>query len=447
MSSRAISPLHQSRGTWTKLHHAADRGSTERLVALLKDGSVDVDQGDTNGGTTPLMLASYRGHSHAVRILLNKGANASRAGACGFTALHTSALEGHLAICKMLMEAGADLEAADDCGLSPLYVAAERGHAGVMGALIEAGANPNSRGMDGATPLYVATEGGHVDAVTLLLRAKANPLLTWTDPDSGIAFVPLDIAARNGQFEVVRELVQQVGIEGCGGPSAGVNALRQASIYQYLDIMAVLADAGVVDIGIALAVAAAHSCEHSAKFLLQRRREGDEAAYYVNARDVRGTTPLVQAMGVAGFSSPSPRIARLIVDAGADIALAARVPNDEGEVIMTGTPLEFANRMLREKRIAGKAATEGQLHRLEGIRRLLLRVEAVHAVSFLWPVDVPFIVGTAEGASRKVATSTPLRRMLPILRRRARRPRVLLAALYRLVRLYGCVSVTPTACC
>ncbi len=47
---------------------------------------------------------------------------------------------------------------------------------------------------------------------------KQQFLVTWTDPESGFTAVPLDVAAVNGHLEVVRELVlQQVGIEGCGG--------------------------------------------------------------------------------------------------------------------------------------------------------------------------------------------------------------------------------------
>lgn len=64
-------------------------------------------------------------------------------------------------------------------------------------------------------------------------------------------------------------------------------------------------------------------------------------------------------------------------------------------------------------------ATEEYLHRLEAIRRLLLRVEAVHAVSWLWPSDAPF-VGRAAGNGPE-PPSPPLRLMLlPILRRRTK---------------------------
>ncbi len=46
-------------------------------MALLSDRSIDIDQVDPHGGTTPLMIASGMGHSHIVRILLKKGANVS----------------------------------------------------------------------------------------------------------------------------------------------------------------------------------------------------------------------------------------------------------------------------------------------------------------------------------------------------------------------------------
>ena len=62
-------------------------GCIERAVVLLSDGLIDIDQVDPKG-CTPLMLASYHGHSHVVRILLNKRANVSIVAGGGFAALH-----------------------------------------------------------------------------------------------------------------------------------------------------------------------------------------------------------------------------------------------------------------------------------------------------------------------------------------------------------------------
>ena len=427
-------PHQWPRGPTSDLHQAAFDGSTSRLVALLSDGPFDIDEGSPSG-RTPLMMASCMGHPHVVRILLNKGADVSIVPDDGHTALHNSAQEGHVAVSKMLVNAGADLEAVTVSGGTPLHLCAEKGNSEVMSVLIEAGANLDSRGFDGGTPLFMAAQNGHLDALKVLLRAKADPLLTKTDPRLGEAVSPFEMAAQYGHSEVVRELVRQVGIERCGGASRGENALRVAALFQQLDTMAVLADAGVVDTGMVLLSVTAAGCELSVKLLLQLKggKNGGRAAY-ANLRDTSGGTPLLIALGLSGISCPSPfpRIVRLLVDAGANTASVARVTNSDGKVKFLGTPLAIVSRILGEKKIAGKDATEEHLHRLERARRLLLRVEAVHAVSLLWPVGIPSVIATAtEGTARTVVTLTPLRMMLPILRRRARKPRVLLAALFR----------------
>lgn len=111
--------------------------------------------------------------------------------------------------------------------------------------LIEAGANADSRDLDGATSLHLAAETGHVDAIKVLLRAKANPLLAATFP-SGETLLPLEVAAKDGHSEVVHELLQDLGIEGCGGASGGVDALTRAAGHQHVEIMGMLTSAGVV---------------------------------------------------------------------------------------------------------------------------------------------------------------------------------------------------------
>ena len=90
--------------------------------------------------------------------------------------------------------------------------------------------------------MFSAAVRGHLETVRALLRANANPLLTANvDQQCRKTDVPLDAAAYSGHTEIVRELVEQVGIEGCGGASGGADALGLASIGQHVDIMAILA--------------------------------------------------------------------------------------------------------------------------------------------------------------------------------------------------------------
>lgn len=53
-------------------------------------------------------------------------------------------------------------------------------------------------------------------------------------------------------------------------------------------------------------------------------------------------------------------------------------------VVFNGTPWLSPTTTSSARRVGGKDATEEQLNKLEGIRRLLLRAEAVRAVSWLW---------------------------------------------------------------
>ena len=170
------------------------------------------------------------------------------------------------------------------------------------------------------------------------------------------------------------------------------------------------------------------------KFLLQQQewKASGERAGYLDTRSPLGRTPLLWSIEAC-----SPRITRMLVDAGADTMTAVRLTTADGSgrVVFNGTPLAFAGWFLSVKRVRREDATESQLHSWEAIRRLLMRVEAVHAVCWLWTSDAPPVAHAAEEGSGRavIATSTPLVSMLPILRRRAGRPRVLLAALFRWV--------------
>ena len=424
-------------GPKNELHAAAKHGSIERTKALLAAGSIDIDHVDSEGNTA-LKLAAGLDHSRIVRILSDKGASTTIVDNEGFSALLVVAECGHVAVAKLLVTAGAHLEARNLAvaeGMAPLHMAAREGHLGVMSVLIEAGANINSRGSAGWTPMYLAAQGGKIDAVKMLLRAKANPLLSaGPNDDNGRSSVPLDAAARKGHVGVVRELIQHCGVGGCGGASGGVDALEMAAQEHQVDAMSVLTDAGVVDNGEALRVAVGHGREAPVQFLLQQQRGKAIKRAYVNSLDEDGCSALFFAVGFAEFCRPNPRVVRLLIDAGADATAAVRI-RKAGMVIFNDTLLGFLAMMMgRDERGAdvGKT-TEDRRCRLQGIRRLLLRVDAVHATSWLWYSNAPSAVCATEGARTISTTSAPLARMLPLWRRRARRRGVLWATLFRWV--------------
>ena len=439
----------------TDLYDAAAMGDAEGTAALLSSGLVDVDEQDTRNNTA-LIYAASNDHSGVIRILLDKGASVSIADGGGYTPLHISCQFGHVASTTMLLEAGAPLEAKTREGMTPLYMAAQFGRYDALVLMIEAGANVNSRRSHGGTPLYRAAWNGHIDVIRLLLDAKADPLLTMTSQRSPEKeYVPLGAAATNGHAEVVRELIRRFGIEGCGGPTGGVEPLRFAAEERHVHIMTMLMDAGVVDTGYALNAAAKGGREASVKCLLLGRQErpktSREEADYADTLDELGRTPLITC--ITTCQPGSPRVARLLVDAGADAASTVWYLGESAASIRrkgpltppvalvrrAETPLALTTHLLREKHANGKEATQEQLHRLQAIRRLLLRVEAVRAVSFLWPSGASLGGRAADGAGKTKTASTaptPLGRMTPVLRERARRPGALLAPVFRWVAMF-----------
>ncbi|CAM9732325.1 unnamed protein product, partial [Ectocarpus sp. 4 AP-2014] len=158
------------------------------------------------------MVASVIGSSRVVRDLLRQGASVSVADSDGYSALHHSVYHKHLAVSNELIEGAAGFTANGMYG-TPLYVASTKGVCQGIVVLIDTGANVDSELDNGATPLSFAPRDGWLEAVTTLLWANTNPLL------SAHGSLPLETAVYNGHLEVVRELVQRIGIDGrtCDG--------------------------------------------------------------------------------------------------------------------------------------------------------------------------------------------------------------------------------------
>ena len=452
-------PRRIPRGRTNDLHRAAAEGSTERTVDSLSDG-IGVDEADP-AGRTPLMLAAENGYARVVRILLQRKADRSVADDGGSTALHTSAENGHLAVTKMLLKAAGpgpgprppNLEALDAGGFTPLHLAAYAGRSKVVKALVEAGADPDARASDRRqTPLHFAAAEGHVGAVRELLAANADPLLPRHHP----TLLPFNAAVNGGHSELVREMIRSLGIKGCfiGGSSSGMVPLCLAARHPSADILAVLLDAGVDDKGVALNEASGQGSEACVRFLLRRREEewndmigsrliltARMAAweYLENTADVdveapgdaAGRTPLLRS--VTARTRPSPRIVRMLVDAGANTTSAIALKNRAGEVTCTTTPLDLTIRRLQEERAAAAAgagagaaaAAEGEnktvVHGLEAIRRLLLQVAAARAISWAWPNPKIPIIGAQHAKTTFLASKRGLVSVPPVVNQRGNR--------------------------
>jgi len=185
-------------------------------------GGVDVNaegpaaSGNAKGGMTPLHHAARDGHTAAVTVLLDAGADINKKSADGNTPILIAIINGQFDVAVQLVEKGAKVNLAGDTyGITPLWAAVntrwqprtrfpqpqemdyqKATYLDVMKALLEAGADPDARvkghpwymvysgcgngncglsNVTGSTAFWRAAYGTDVEAMKLLVKYGADP--------------------------------------------------------------------------------------------------------------------------------------------------------------------------------------------------------------------------------------------------------------------------------
>jgi len=157
---RDLAELMLAHGRRPDAFEASALGDVDRLRALL-DAEPGLVTRFSNDGWTPLHLAGFFGHVDAVRLLLERGADANvfSINTMRNTPLHAG-LAGPLPAegVRLLVEAGADVGARQHGGYVPLHSAANRGIVELIDLLLDRGADPDAAAEDGRRPLDFAKE-------------------------------------------------------------------------------------------------------------------------------------------------------------------------------------------------------------------------------------------------------------------------------------------------
>jgi ankyrin repeat protein len=177
----------------TPLRMASRRGYTD-IMRLLIDSGADVNWASPDDGATALHFACFYGQAAAVAILNDAGAKLNSRSRDGSTPLHVAAQEGHLEAVRAILAAGALVNELNSGRFTPLHSAAQHGHAGIVRALIEAGADSNLRSVELYTPLHLAVQAFDFDTVDALVRGHAQLNLHQRD---GLAALHLAIIFRS----------------------------------------------------------------------------------------------------------------------------------------------------------------------------------------------------------------------------------------------------------
>jgi len=165
---------------------------------LLKHGaSVDLP---TDGGSTPLNLASERCHIPVVTLLLEHGASVDLANDNGGTPIMMASRNGHIPVVRLLLEHDADPHLTNNRGMNALHYAAFNDHPETCLVLIAHGSDPEILDGDGDSAI---SQYGYF--------LRDNDPEDEDDPDTRPRLSPADKAERVALLRTARAayLLQQ----------------------------------------------------------------------------------------------------------------------------------------------------------------------------------------------------------------------------------------------
>ena len=214
------------------VHHAAEGGHLEVLEALLATvEGTRVINAPNRRRHTALIGASRKGHSDAMKLLLDKGADYMAQSENGETCLHAAVSLNPQIVEFLLLRAQNDknlkafIEIRKATERTALHCAVEA-HYPDIPQLLSFGANYKARTHDGVTPLHCAAWNGYPQAAEDLLRAaeKAGDI-EFINLQNGYGKSPLTDAAQQGNTELA-EILLHHGADIIQCDNNGQNALH-----------------------------------------------------------------------------------------------------------------------------------------------------------------------------------------------------------------------------
>uniref|UniRef100_A0A8C1B9J1 Ankyrin repeat domain 28b n=1 Tax=Cyprinus carpio carpio TaxID=630221 RepID=A0A8C1B9J1_CYPCA len=173
-------PALRDKDGYSAVHYASAYGHRVclELVSLMDTSASSIlHDTDVQPPISPLHLAAYHGHHHALEVLVQSLLDLDVRTPQGHTALSLAAFKGHVECVDILISQGASMMLKDYTHKrSAVHSAAINGHSECLRLLIH---NTDQQTVSirdgkGQTPLMLAVLGGHTDCVYLLLSEGAS---------------------------------------------------------------------------------------------------------------------------------------------------------------------------------------------------------------------------------------------------------------------------------
>uniref|UniRef100_A0A0N4ZXR3 ANK_REP_REGION domain-containing protein n=1 Tax=Parastrongyloides trichosuri TaxID=131310 RepID=A0A0N4ZXR3_PARTI len=156
----------------TPLIIASARGYTECVRVLLENGANP--NACDKFGSTPLIWACRKGYHEIVEYLVNYSATIDNIGMYGRTALMLAVKGNYLKTVNILLSREPKVNVVDLDGVPALEMAAREGYVDICKALLDSGAYVNSVDRSGGNTLLAAIRGGNIEIVKILLDRHAD---------------------------------------------------------------------------------------------------------------------------------------------------------------------------------------------------------------------------------------------------------------------------------
>uniref|UniRef100_A0A2K5PNF7 Ankyrin repeat and death domain containing 1B n=1 Tax=Cebus imitator TaxID=2715852 RepID=A0A2K5PNF7_CEBIM len=125
-------------------------------------------------GNTALHLATKRGHSPAVRVLLTQWQDINEMNESGEAPFFLTVEGGHEECSKVLLAAGSDINIPNKLNISSLQIATRNGHASLVNFLLRENVDLHPKEEPKESPLHLAVINNHIMVVKSLLSAQQD---------------------------------------------------------------------------------------------------------------------------------------------------------------------------------------------------------------------------------------------------------------------------------